>query len=165
MQAGFARYGDETVLYRAGDRPLPEPWTDAAGPRLPDPAGDAARRARRCSGCTRPATPQPVQRLEAHPAAGLGAPGRELAGPAHPASPRSSGSPTSRRSSRRPPAAARTAPSSTAFVQIGVAKEDQPHYLKILGRPGVDVAARGLRPRRHRRPDRGAARPPIASTA
>ena len=27
------------------------------------------------------------------------------------------------------------------FVQIGVAKEDQPHYLKILARPGADVAA------------------------
>ncbi len=26
-----------------------------------------------------------------------------------------------------------------AFVQLGVAKEDQPHYLKVVGRPGTDV--------------------------
>jgi hypothetical protein len=28
-----------------------------------------------------------------------------------------------------------------AFVQIGVAKEDQPHYLKVLARPDVDVSS------------------------
>jgi hypothetical protein len=27
-----------------------------------------------------------------------------------------------------------------AYIQIGVAKEDQPHYLKVVARPGVDVA-------------------------
>ena len=27
-----------------------------------------------------------------------------------------------------------------AFVQIGVAKEDQPHYLKVIARPGADVS-------------------------
>jgi len=27
-----------------------------------------------------------------------------------------------------------------AFLQVGVAKEDQPHYLKVLVRPGADVA-------------------------
>ena len=37
-------------------------------------------------------------------------------------------------------AAGRTAPGSTAFVQVGVAKEDQPHYLKVLARPESDVA-------------------------
>ena len=26
-----------------------------------------------------------------------------------------------------------------AFLQVGVAKEDQPHYLKVLARPGVDI--------------------------
>ena len=26
-----------------------------------------------------------------------------------------------------------------AFVQIGVAKEDQPHYLKVMARPEADV--------------------------
>ena len=29
---------------------------------------------------------------------------------------------------------------SSAFVQVGVAKEDQPHYLKLLARPDADVA-------------------------
>ena len=27
-----------------------------------------------------------------------------------------------------------------AFVQVGVAKEDQPHYLKVLARPEADLA-------------------------
>ena len=27
------------------------------------------------------------------------------------------------------------------FIQVGVAKEDQPHYLKVLVRPGVDSGA------------------------
>jgi len=27
-----------------------------------------------------------------------------------------------------------------AFAQVGVAKEDQPHYLKIIARPEVDIA-------------------------
>ena len=26
------------------------------------------------------------------------------------------------------------------FVQVGVAKEDQPHYLRVLARPGTDAA-------------------------
>ena len=28
MQAGFVRYGEERVLYRPPDQPLPAPWTD-----------------------------------------------------------------------------------------------------------------------------------------
>src|SRR5439155_10112290 len=27
------------------------------------------------------------------------------------------------------------------FIQVGVAKEDQPHYLKLLGRPDADLAS------------------------
>ena len=39
----------------------------------------------------------------------------------------------------RPAAAGRT--SSPRFVQVGVAKEDQPHYLRVLGRPDHDPTA------------------------
>jgi hypothetical protein len=27
------------------------------------------------------------------------------------------------------------------FIQVGVAREDQPHYLRVIGRPGADLAA------------------------
>ena len=41
------------------------------------------------------------------------------------------------------------------FAQIGVAKEDQPHYLKLLGRPEADLAALvDVRARDHPGPDR-----------
>ena len=52
---------------------------------------------------------------------------------------RSCGSPTSRRSCRMRPTAASDGTQLDAFVQVGVAKEDQPHYLKVLARPGADV--------------------------
>src|SRR6266567_3883919 len=29
MQAGFARYGEEQIMYRPPDQALPEPWTEA----------------------------------------------------------------------------------------------------------------------------------------
>ena len=93
-----------------------------------------------------PATPQPVQRLEAYPAGRLGAPGRATGASRAPASPRSCGSPTSRRSSRQPPDGGRDGTLLDAFVQVGVAKEDQPHYLKVVARPEADV----VRPHRLR---------------
>ena len=65
MQAGFARYGEETVLYRVAEQAAARAVDGREGPRLPDPAGDAARRGRRCSRLYAAATPQPVQRLEA----------------------------------------------------------------------------------------------------
>ena len=63
---GFARYGEETVLYRAAEQAAARA---VDGRRRPATAGSGrpspldARRAAR--GSTRPATPQPVQRLEA----------------------------------------------------------------------------------------------------
>ena len=139
-------------------------------------AGRAAARAvdrRRAAAAARirPAagrsTPSPLHRLYTHgdaragrppgghPPARLGAPGQRTGGCRAPASRRSCASPTSRRSSRRPPTAARTGRSSTRFLQVGVAKEDQPHYLKVMARPDSDVrAAHRLRPGRHRGPDR-----------
>ena len=37
MQAGFARYGEELLLFRPPGAALPEPWTDERGERAPDP--------------------------------------------------------------------------------------------------------------------------------
>ncbi len=63
MQAGFARYGDERILHRSGDQPLPETWTDeqarACGIRPATPL-DALALSRLYAA----ATPQPIQRLE-----------------------------------------------------------------------------------------------------
>ena len=81
MQAGFVRYGEETVLYRAPDQPLPDAVDRTEGPRLPDPAGRPARRGRAdpaLRGGDAAARPAP----RGAPARRLGAPGRELAGPA-----------------------------------------------------------------------------------
>ena len=65
MQAGFMRYGEERVLFRAS-RPGP---ARSRGPTIAPPAAASARRPRstRCRwpGCTRAATPAPVARLEA----------------------------------------------------------------------------------------------------
>ena len=44
------------------------------------------------------------------------------------------------------------------FVQVGVAKEDQPHYLKVMARPEADSPPSSLRPRRDRGRGRGGRR-------
>ena len=40
-------------------------------------------------------------------------------------------------------------------MQVGVAKEDQPHYLRVLARPGPTRTAAPVRPGRDRRPGAG----------
>jgi hypothetical protein len=139
MQAGFARYGDEIVLARPADTDLPEPWTDeqALACRI-RPAG--ALDALALSRLYATATPQPVQRLEA---VRLG--DWERQGTAWRV-PRSSLAPILRFADVEAyvQQAVDGGPDGTlldGFVQIGVAKEDQPHYLKILARPGADVGS------------------------
>ena len=134
MQHGFARYGEERVLYRPPDQPLPRLMSD-----------DAAARAR-----IRPArpidapalmalysavTPAPVQRLEA-----FRIPDWERQG-SNWRVPRSSLAPILRFADldgfvQESPDGLRL----DGFVQTGVAHEDQPHYLRLLGRPEVDLA-------------------------
>ena len=141
MQAGFARYGDERILHRAGDQ---RPARDRGPTSRPATAG---------SGRRAPLDALPCSRLyaAATPAAGPASRGRS-AFPTGSARARTGGCRASslapilrfadvEASSRRARPAARTARSSTAFVQIGVAKEDQPHYLKLLARPEADVSA------------------------
>jgi hypothetical protein len=138
MQAGFMRYGEETVQYRPADRALPEPWKDeraqACGIRAAVPLDALALL--RLYGT---ATPQPIQRLEAIRLADWERQGSNWR------IPRSSLAPILRFADveafvQETPGGGKDGTQLDAFAQIGVAKEDQPHYLKILARPGVEVA-------------------------
>jgi hypothetical protein len=137
MQAGFMRYGDETVLFRAGDLPLPEPWSDAemVACRIRSAASlDALALARLYSA----ATPMPVQRLESYRLADWERQGSGWRVP------RSSLTPILRFAEveafvQEAEGGGRDGTELDGFIQVGVAKEDQPHYLKILVRPGADA--------------------------
>jgi hypothetical protein len=139
MQAGFARYGDERVMLRDPARPLPSPWSEAAaaeaGIREAQPI-DAVALHRLYAA----ATPQPVQRLES-----IRLPDWERQG-MNWRVPRSSLAPILRFADvegflQATPGGGPDGTSLDAFVQVGVAKEDQPHYLKVIARPGVDVTS------------------------
>jgi hypothetical protein len=138
MQAGFARYGEETVHYRNPDTALPEPWPDdrAKSCRIrPVVPLDALALLRLYA----TATPQPVQRLEAIRLADWERQGSNWR------IPRSSLAPILRFADveafvQEAPGGGKDGTQLDAFAQIGVAKEDQPHYLKVVARPGVEVA-------------------------
>jgi hypothetical protein len=133
MQAGFARYGEESVLYRTPERPLPEPWSESRaaerGIRAAHPIDAAALMHLYAT-----ATPAAIQRLEA-----LRIPDWERQG-SNWRVPRSSLAPILRFADiegfvlEKP-----GSPDLDAFIQLGVAHEDQPHYLRIMGRPDVDL--------------------------
>jgi hypothetical protein len=132
MQAGFMRYGEERVLYRPPDQPLPAPWTEAAAAkariRVAKPVDANALMQLYAS-----VTPQPVQRLEAfriHDWERQGSNWRV---------PRSSLAPLLRFADLDAYVLEHAdGVKIDAFIQIGVAREDQPHYLRLLGRPEVD---------------------------
>jgi hypothetical protein len=138
MQAGFARYGDEVILFRPASVALPAPMSDAdsakAGIR-PATALDALALARLYAAVT----PQPVQRLEA-----LRLPDWERQGGGWRV-PRSSLAPILRFADvegfvMTAGDGGRDGTQLDGFVQVGVAKEDQPHYLKVMARPEVDAS-------------------------
>jgi hypothetical protein len=139
MQAGFARYGEEIVLSRPDGLELPDPWTDEAmaDERIrPAVVLDSLALARLYA----TATPQPVQRLEA-----LRLVDWERQGTAWRV-PRSSLAPILRFADVEAYAqeavdGGKDGTLLDGFIQVGVAKEDQPHYLKVLVRPGVDSGA------------------------
>jgi hypothetical protein len=139
MQAGFARYGDERILHRPGTESLPETWTDkqAAECRIrPATPADALALSRLYAA----ATPQPVQRLE-----GIRLPDWERQG-TNWRVPRSSLAPILRFADveafvQESPGGGKDGTELDGFVQIGVAKEEQPHYLKLLARPDADASA------------------------
>ncbi len=137
MQAGFARYGDERVMLRPATEELPEPWTtDRAkecGIRDAEPV-DAVALHRLYAAVT----PQPVQRLELLRISDWERQGISWRVP------RSSLAPILRFADveayvQQTPGGGADGTLLDAFVQVGVAKEDQPHYLKILARPERDV--------------------------
>jgi len=135
MQAGFVRYGEERILYRPPDQELPAPWTDAQARK------QRIRTARPVDAVALMSlygtvTPQPVQRLEA-----FRIPDWERQG-SNWRVPRSSLAPILRFADID--GFVQDGPDGTridAFVQIGVAHEDQPHYLRVLARPDVDPSA------------------------
>lgn len=133
MQAGFARYGEERILFRAPDG---NHGQAAAGfdpaplgirPAAPLDANEMDRLYRR-------ATPAPVARLEDYRLHDWERQG------SHWRVPRSSLTPILRFADlesfvqERPDGSTALA----AFCQIGVAKEEQPHYLRVISLPDHD---------------------------
>jgi hypothetical protein len=137
MQSGFVRYGQEIVLFRPPDEALPPSWSDkeAAAARI---RPVASLDAQPLAGLYAAATPQPVQRLEALRLADWERQGREWRVP------RSSLAPILRFADvdayvQETEGGGRDGTGLDGFVQVGVAKEDQPHYLKVLARPDAQV--------------------------
>jgi hypothetical protein len=133
MQAGFVRYGEERVMYRPPDQPLPAPWSDerAAKARIrPARPIDAVALMQLYA----TVTPAPVQRLEA-----FRIPDWERQG-SNWRVPRSSLAPILRFADIDGfVQESADGMHLDAFIQTGVAREDQPHYLRPLGRPEVDL--------------------------
>ncbi|HSK52429.1 MAG TPA: hypothetical protein VLA44_06700 [Clostridia bacterium] len=139
MQAGFIRYGDERILFRPAAEPLPAPWPEerAASCRIRSTAPIDAVALARLYGS---ATPQPVQRLEAVRLSDWERQGT------HWRVPRSSLAPILRFADvesfvQESEGGGRDGTGLDAFVQVGVAKEDQPHYLKVMARTDSDVSS------------------------
>jgi hypothetical protein len=137
MQAGFVRYGDERLLFRDPRTPLPAPMGDdeaaSRGIRESRPQ-DALALSRLYASVT----PSPVQRLEALRLPDWERQGRDWRVP------RSSLAPILRFADVETfvlPAqdGGSDGTQLDAFIQVGVAKEDQPHYLKVLARPEAEI--------------------------
>ncbi|MEZ4596399.1 MAG: hypothetical protein R3C32_05870 [Chloroflexota bacterium] len=139
MQHGFARYGEELISHRPGGQPWPPVPSDAELARLrirpmaPTEALDLGR-------LYALVTPPPVARLENYRLSDWerGADRARV--------PRSSLTPILRFADteafvqRCPPGQA--SPGSddlAAFLQVGVSKTDQPHYLRVIDRPDHDA--------------------------
>ncbi|MBI2762136.1 MAG: hypothetical protein HYX54_00010 [Chloroflexi bacterium] len=133
MQAGFARYGEERIQHRDASQPLPEPWSDdrrikarirAATPR------DAVALMQLYTAVT----PAPVRRLES-----FRIPDWERQG-THWRVPRSSLAPILRFADIEGYVLDSTdGVGLDGFIQLGVAREEQPHYLRVMGRPETDL--------------------------
>jgi hypothetical protein len=134
MQAGFARYGEERILYREPEAPPMQPMSAEQAaecgirPALPLDANELDK-------LYRSATPTPVARLEDYRL-----PDWERQG-SHWRVPRSSLTPILRFADVE--AFVQEAPgegkqSLVGFCQVGVAKEEQPHYLRVIARPDHD---------------------------
>jgi hypothetical protein len=137
MQAGFIRFGEERILFRPAGAPMPKPWTARAATDArirPAQAIDALALHRLYT----TVTPNPIARLEA-----IRLPDWERQGN-HWRVPRSSLAPILRFADvesfvQGADGGGKDGTLLDAFLQVGVAKEDQPHYLKVMARPESDV--------------------------
>jgi hypothetical protein len=136
MQAGFARYGQERLLFRGTENPLPDAWSEeqarAARIRACAPL-DALPLARLYAAVT----PQPVLRLESYRLSDWERQGSSSRVP------RSSLAPILRFAEMESyvQVSSDGGPGALdALLQLGVAREEQPHYLKVLARPETDVS-------------------------
>jgi len=138
MQAGFARYGEEMILVRPPSSALPQPLGEAEAAGLgirPTTPLDALALGRLYA----LATPAPVQRLEAYRLTDWERQGTGWRVP------RSSLAPILRFADvesfvQEAPEGGPDGSRLAAFLQVGVAKEDQPHYLKVIARPETDLS-------------------------
>jgi hypothetical protein len=135
MQAGFARYGEETILFRSPGLRFP-------GPRSSDPEAlgirpAVAQDAVELSRLYRRITPAPVVRLEGYRLQDWEhVPGRSSV-------PRTSLTPILRFADVESYVQESGSVGSglSAMLQLGVAKEQQPHYMRVLTMPEHDPSA------------------------
>jgi hypothetical protein len=132
MQAGFMSYGQERILYRPSDLPLPA--ADAVEGIRPAAPLDALALSRLYAAVT----PAPVARIEGYRLSDWERQGTGWRVP------RSSLSPILRFADVEAFVQETTdgGPDGTrlaGFVHVGVAKEDQPDYLRVLALPGHDA--------------------------
>ena len=134
MQAGFARYGEESVLYRDPDVPFPsvrsvDPAAAGIRPALPNDAIALDR-------LYRTVTPAPVSRLEDYRI-----PDWEHIG-SRAGVPRTSLTPLLRFADLeafvQETGSGPSGDGLVAFLHLGVAKEHQPHYLRVVTVPDHD---------------------------
>jgi hypothetical protein len=137
MQAGFARYGEEVILYRPPDNAHPPPMSNADAsargirPAVPLDANELDK-------LYRSATPAPVARLEDYRLHDWERQGT------HWRVPRSSLTPILRFADveafvqQDDRSGSNGAQQLVGFCQIGVAKEEQPHYIRVIARPDHD---------------------------
>ena len=138
MQAGFARYGEEVILFRPADAEPVPPVTDAEMRTMrirPAQSIDAVTLFR----LHQAVTPGPVGRLEMLRMSDWdrGSGGRV---------PRSSLAPILRFADvelfvQESDGGGTDGTQLDGLVQVGVAKEDQPHYVKVCARPEIDATA------------------------
>jgi len=139
MQAGFIRFGEERILARPAKGKTPPVWSDeqAAEQRIrPATQLDALPLSRLYAAVT----PAPVARLEA-----LRLNDWERQG-THSRVPRSSLAPILRFADveafvQESVDGGKDGTALDGFIQVGVASEDQPHYLKVMARPEADASA------------------------
>ncbi len=151
MQAGFARYGEERLMYRPTNQPGTDQLTAAtASAKGIRPAQSLD--ANELDLLYRAATPAPVARLEGYRLIDWERQGN------HWRVPRSALTPLLRFADVE--AFVQTAANGQnldAFCQIGAAKSDQPDYLRVISRPDhdpSDLIAFGLSAVRRARPQR-----------